>query len=824
MNLFNHVRQSYGQSTVKHLRDLENCEKKIQRHRNHLVYSLRCRDQKLTPPSLKLRCPVNTNKAKDIIKRAEKGLIRERIRVVNNKIKNLKAKKDQLKDDVNNEIPAESDLGQKIERHLATVSETTYQDTKRRHLQKLEILTKKAAANNKKFHDSAIDLSGSQLKKWVVNLSKYKLNAAQTSVLTKGLNYAISPPKIPAEEFVLATELACKHLPLADGIQLRAKVASTLKSSKVPEQNVTKEERKAIKDLKKAEDIIILPADKGKSTVVLDRVDYDEKVNTMLGDKKTYEELPNDPTAKYKRKLVSALSKLKKEGKITETKYKQLYPTAENVPRLYCTPIIHKPNTPLRPIVDYTATIGYSTSRWLADILGGLVGNTQHHVKNSQQLAEDLAKVVIEEEDILNSHDVVSLFTNTPIDQVLEIVRNRLENENLLRVYNKDTGFKITSEDVVHLLEFILTTTYFTFKGKIYRQLFGTAMGSPVSPIAANIFMEALEQQAIATAPLDCRPKLWLRYVDDILEVIQRDSVQQLTDHINQVDKSGSIKFTFEQDSQGQIPFLDTLIVKKDDGTVKLLVYRKPTHTDQYLNYQSHHPLHQKLGVVRTLYNRKDTIVTEEQDKEEEEKKIQEALQTSGYPKWSFEKVKDQMQSVKPKKSAKKTDDSTRSRGMVVLPYVKGVTERVSRVMKKYNVSTAMKPHNTLRRELVHPKDKRDPNNLTQAVYKIPCLNCDLSYIGETGRKFGTRLEEHRKEVEKVNSTVVTRAEHLAELFGNRLIALKHEVEWPLRSLDRTPLDFYLWGYLQSRRGVIRRGVNIMLAMWKTVTYCKESG
>ncbi|XP_072050219.1 uncharacterized protein [Amphiura filiformis] len=640
-------------------------------------------------------------------------------------------------------------------------------------------------ANNKKGH--------------VVNLSKYKLNAAQTSVLTKGLNYAISPSKIPAEEFVLATELACKHLPLADGIQLRAKIANTLKSSKVPEQNVTKEERKAIKDLKKAEDIIILPADKGKSTVLLDKVEYEEKVNTMLGDKKTYEELPADPTAKYKRKLVSALSKLKNEGKITETKYKQLYPTAENVPRLYCTPKIHKPNTPLRPIVDYTATIGYSTSRWLADILGGLVGNTQHHVKNSKQLAEDLAKVVIEEEDILNSHDVVSLFTNTPIDQVLEIVKNRLEKESLLREYNRDTGFKITSEDVVHLLEFILTTTYFTFKGKIYRQLFGTAMGSPVSPIAANIFMEALEQQAIATAPLDCRPKLWLRYVDEILEVIQRDSVQQLTDHINQVDKSGSIKFTFEQESQGQLPFLDTLIVKKDDGTVKLLVYRKPTHTDQYLNYQSHHPLHQKLGVIRTLYNRKNTIVTEDEDKVEEEKKIQEALQTCGYPKWSFGKVKDQMESVKPKKSAKKTDDSTRSRGMVVLPYVKGVTERVSRVMKKYNVSTAMKPHNTLRRELVHPKDKRDPNNLTQAVYKIPCLNCDLSYIGETGRKFGTRLDEHRKEVKKVNSTVTTRAGRKESLttvnksaITDHVVDKNHVIGWgTLRSLARNKNDLH---------------------------------
>ena len=92
MNLFNHIRQSYGQNTVKHLRDYENCEKKIQRHRNHLVFSLRCRDLNLTPSSIKLRCPVNTKKAKDIIKRAEKALIRERIRMVNNKIGSLKAK------------------------------------------------------------------------------------------------------------------------------------------------------------------------------------------------------------------------------------------------------------------------------------------------------------------------------------------------------------------------------------------------------------------------------------------------------------------------------------------------------------------------------------------------------------------------------------------------------------------------------------------------------------------------------------------------------------------------------------------------------------
>ena len=108
--------------------------------------------------------------------------------------------------------------------------------------------------------------------------------------------------------------------------------------------------------------------------------------------------------------------------------------------------------------------------------------------------------------------------------------------------------------------------------------------------------MKDLEQQPIATATPDLPPKLWLRYVDDILEIIKKDNVQKLTDHINQADKSGSIKFTYEQESEGSLPFLDTLIVRKADGTIKLQVYRKPTHTDQYLNYKFHHPVHQKTG------------------------------------------------------------------------------------------------------------------------------------------------------------------------------------------------------------------------------------
>ena len=128
-------------------------------------------------------------------------------------------------------------------------------------------------------------------------------------------------------------------------------------------------------------------------------------------------------------------------------------------------------------------------------------------------------------------------------------------------------------------------------------------MGSPVSPIVANLYMDYLEK-ALSTAP---NPKLWCRFVDDTFVIHKEVNKQGFPQHINSVDPA--IKFTVEDNKEdGSIPFLDTTVKPEADGTLSLTVYRKPTHTDQYLKWDSHHHLSAKFSVIHTLSHRATTV------------------------------------------------------------------------------------------------------------------------------------------------------------------------------------------------------------------------
>ena len=130
-------------------------------------------------------------------------------------------------------------------------------------------------------------------------------------------------------------------LPQTEAERLRADMKGTLKSAKPPKSNTSKEERIALKSLDKNETIIIQPAGKGRATVVMDKTKYEKKVREILDEEKTYYKLKSGPTAKYKRKLIAIPTRLKREGNITEQQCFYLYPLAEIIPRLYCTPKIH---------------------------------------------------------------------------------------------------------------------------------------------------------------------------------------------------------------------------------------------------------------------------------------------------------------------------------------------------------------------------------------------------------------------------------------------------------------------------------------------------
>jgi len=129
-------------------------------------------------------------------------------------------------------------------------------------------------------------------------------------------------------------------------------------------------------------------------------------------------------------------------------------------------------------------------------------------------------------------------------------------------------------------------------------------------------------------------------YVDDIFEVVKKSSVQGLTEFLNNLDDSGSIKFTYEMKSEGKLPFLDLLIIRKDTGALNLQIYRKPTHTDQYLNFNSYRPIEHKLSVVRTLFDRSQSVTSDSTDIHAEDLHIEKALRDCGYSAWTFQKIK----------------------------------------------------------------------------------------------------------------------------------------------------------------------------------------
>ena len=169
----------------------------------------------------------------------------------------------------------------------------------------------------------------------------------------------------------------------------------------------------------------------------------------------------------------------------------------------------HKSNNPLRPIVTCRDTALYNTSKFLTDILSPLQNQNGYSVNNSTEFTTELHDINIDDDEIMVSFDVVLLFTAIPVDRACEHIRNKLEKDTTLQHRTK-----LPINDIIDLLRFTLSNSFFNYNNQTFKQIHGCAMGSPVSPVVANLYMEEIEELAHSQSTLP--PKTWLHYVENM--------------------------------------------------------------------------------------------------------------------------------------------------------------------------------------------------------------------------------------------------------------------------------------------------------------------
>ena len=233
----------------------------------------------------------------------------------------------------------------------------------------------------------------------------------------------------------------------------------------------------------------------------------------------------------------------------------------------------------------------------------------------------------------------------------------------------------------------------------------------------------------------------WKRYVDDTSTAIHPDRIDEFQQHLNSIEPS--IQFTREVEEENQLSFLDVLLQKDEDGHISTSVYCKPTHMDQYLQYSSHHPLSHKKSVMKTLL-----------EKVSEGEHVINALEKNGYTRNLIRRSYRQQHSVTPITTEQPSTRAT-------LPYIQGQSEAIRRAQKKLDIQTCFTPATTLRQILSHPKDLVQSMNRSEVVYRIPCANCNKSYMGKTGRNLSQRRKERMKAVETLSTDNCALAEYV---------------------------------------------------------------
>ena len=411
------------------------------------------------------------------------------------------------------------------------------------------------------------------------------------------------------------------------------------------------------------------------------------------------------------------------------------------VAKCYGLPKIHKEQLTYRIIISSINFPTYKLARFLSDILVKVVGKTNSYVKDSWSFYDDMKDIIIPNNYKMISLDVVSLFTNVPLELVSEIINEKWSDIS--------TYTKLTKSEIIKALKLVFNNTVFSFDKIFYEQKYGCPMGSPLSPVIANLVMEKIE--GIALSKLTFEPIMYKRYVDDIFTIVPECFVDEMVDVFNSIHNR--IKFTKEVELEGELSFLDIKIIKNDDNRVKLNWYRKPTWSGRFLNFDSHHQFGNKIGTVKGVIDRAIKLSHKDFRKDNLDL-IRKTFVNNNYPIDFINKMIEERVNEIYNGSMKKRFNLDVKKGVYfVLPYVRGLSERLKVEFKKHNIQIFFRNNNNLSRFFNNCKDKDEKDMKSGIVYKINCKCCNKYYIGQSGRYLKKRIYEHKYSLRSPNIT-----------------------------------------------------------------------
>ena len=453
------------------------------------------------------------------------------------------------------------------------------------------------------------------------------------------------------------------------------------------------------------------------------------------------------------------------KSNLTPDFVKRFKVVAPSLGYFYGLPKIHKDGIPLRPIVSCYNTVFEKLSKWLGKLLVPLLGTiSDSHLLNSQDCVNRLKRINMNDR-VFISFDVVSLFTKVPIDDFLHFLSIHLADNNSL---------PLDLPSFLSLVKFCLNNNYFTFEESFYKQIFGASMGSALSPVVSNLYMEFFESRLVPT--LDNFGFVsWVRYVDDILTIWEGDvDAVCLLGALNSL--SPSIQFTLEEEVEGSISFLDLRISK---GLYPLFgVFRKKTFSNTFVHFYSDHPSNIKKAIVygqflRALRICDPTFLPSEIDF------IYELFLKLCYPRYfissCLRRAKERFYSIL---SPPVTDAQA---NFLTLPYFRELSNlKTPCLCKGYKLVFTFK--NNIGNFLI----KNSPPSESGGVYTINCSDCDLSYVGETLKSLAVRISQHKYCIRSCN---------LDSAVFRHLVECDHQMDWNssrfiFKSKDKNLLRF----------------------------------